>query len=197
MPLRFGSNRRKSCFLCRANVGHVRAGNYTPLFGGIKTVMRIRQTHNHRLIGWLLTLALFVMAMPSRAILLCPAGTPCAADCPMLRHATASGAPDQAFGAPRCPRCAPATSANHTDLRAAKTLCTTAGCVLKADTRPSTTLAGAFVILLPLLALPPPTVHCFVRFDAPATVSYPSPVCSLSLRSARPHPGRAPPVRLA
>lgn len=177
--------------------GNFCAWNYTSLPVGIHTVMRVRQTHNRRLVGWLLTLALFVMALPSRAVLLCPAGMPCAADCPMLRHATASGARNQTPAAPRCSHCAPAASANHPALHAAKTLCASNGCILKAETQPSATLAGAFVILLPLLALPPPTVHCFVYFDALTTISYSNPVCSLPLRSARPHPGRAPPVRLA
>ncbi len=157
----------------------------------------MRQTYNRRLVGWLLTLALFVMALPSRAILQCPAGTPCGGDCPMLRHTTAGGRRIQTPPAARCSHCAPATTANHAALSAVKTLCASQRCVLRADTRPAATLAGAFVILLPLLALPPPAAYSFVCFDALATICYSNPICSLPHRSARPHPGRAPPVRLS
>lgn len=161
--------------------------------------MAFGQKYNRRFWGWLLSLALLVMALPSHAIWQCLDGTPCPLTCPTLRGSNPSAATQHQATpvASNCIRCHSAPVAIFQVSPETEVICKTTTCVLRAQTQPAATLAGESVIILPLLALPPP---CFI-FAVVASPSAYIPCTGLLFflpqRFLRPHPGRAPPSCLA
>ena len=158
--------------------------------------MRTRWRHNRRWVGALLALALFVMSLPSRGAWLCLNGMECPANCPMLRGAVLSKRNDKTPAPAHCSHCPKPYSASRSISRTPKASCPPAGCIIRANTHPAAALAGGTIIILPLLALPPPVAQRFIGTEEPDSSAYPRPVYSLPPRLARPHLGRAPPSRL-
>jgi hypothetical protein len=160
--------------------------------------MRRRLKDNRKWAGWLLTLALLVMAMPSGAAWQCLSGTPCPNDCPMLHNENAAAGQSDSLSrvpASHCSDC-PTVPVALTTHKSHETINTTPQCVLRVPFHSTVSLAEKQILTLPMLALPPPfqvmaVPTASVRLSTPtALVFYPQ--CFL-----RPYAGRAPPFRLA
>lgn len=164
---------------------------------GSTVMMGYRRLNNRRGIGWLLTLALLAMGLPSGATWQCLNGTPCPANCPMLRGGAAKRADrstvQRATESPRCSHCVAEARLPGIASHAPTPACSTPGCVLLVHGHTPAALAESQHLLIPLLALPPPAVQVV----APPLSRRFSPSVSLLLnpeRFLRPCAGRAPPI---
>ncbi|HLK60964.1 MAG TPA: hypothetical protein VKU00_30650 [Chthonomonadaceae bacterium] len=158
--------------------------------------MKPRLSFNRRLMGWLLTLSLCVLTLPSGASWQCLNGTPCPLDCPMLRGASAPGSAICTV-APKghCARCQSAPAVPTLVSISGKATCSSSPCVLRFQSKPDTALSGKQLLTLPLLAMPPPPVSVLVSVET-QVVPASSPLCFLPQRFLRPFSGRAPPILL-
>lgn len=168
--------------------------NFSPFFCHNRD-MELRRTQKRRGMGWLLALALLVLAVPSGASWQCLNGTPCPSDCPMLRGIRTSLPQCAADAAVHCSRCHPAGPMISALSSHGQVFCTTPQCVLRVNTKPAATLRQKQAVPLPLLALPPPA-PVSVLTVAVATISCPTSLPFYPQRFLRPHFGRAPPVLL-
>lgn len=155
--------------------------------------------HNRRGIGWLLTLALLVLTLPSGASWQCLDGTPCPHDCPMP-HGTqtpsvAVSTTTQASTCIHCTACPSNAAISLPQTPGKSTNCTTSQCVLRVSEQPVSVVQSGVEIPAPLLALPPPpVVVCPV--NVASTSNFTPYLCFYPQRFLRPFSGRAPPVLL-
>jgi hypothetical protein len=160
--------------------------------------MRIWQSDNRKLWGWLLALALLVMTLPSGASWQCLNGTPCPANCPMLKSSTKASVQNCAAPAAsaHCSHCSAASPAARVTGNQHRVACTTPVCVLRYSSQPTISLTNKQILTLPLLALPPPSPVAAAPVKA-ASVPVPTTLSFYPQRFLRPTSGRAPPVWLA
>lgn len=158
-----------------------------------------RHRNNHRRwAGWLLTLALLVMAMPSGASWQCLNGTPCPNDCPMLHknnEASVQNCSMSSVAAPHCSHCPTAPAVLLPAHKTHGTTCTTPQCVVRVRPHSTISLADKQILTLPMLALPPPSQVMAVP-TASVGLSTPIALVFYPQRFLRPCAGRAPPFRL-
>lgn len=172
------------------------SGNLLLFFRDIISAMTSRMQNNRRWIGWLLTLATIVLAMPPGASWQCLDGTPCPSNCPMLWASRSHMASCAAPSGMHCSLCAPrATVARQPYRRGSAMSCTSPKCVARVSERPVSTLQQGVEFHVPLLALPPPPVHfTFVVNETTIPVSFPIRLFFYPQCFLRPASGRAPPA---
>ena len=159
--------------------------------------MTSRVQNNRRWIGWLLTLAMIVLAMPSGASWQCLDGTPCPANCPMLRESSSRTASCATPLGKHCSLCASRTAAVITSPYHGSALsCTSPKCVVRVSERPASTLQHGVEFHIPLFALPPPSPvrFTFAFSETIVQVSFPTRLYFYPQRFLRPASGRAPPA---
>lgn len=162
--------------------------------------MRFTRTYNRIVWSWLVVLALLMMTLPSGASWQCLNGTPCPANCPMLRDQKAVKALSCVSPATaHCSHCAPSSLATHVAGRQKlKSVCATPVCVLRYSSHPTSSLTHKQMLTLPLLALPPPAPFPVALVcTEPTSLSVSAPLLFYPQRFLRPTSGRAPPVWLA
>jgi hypothetical protein len=155
-------------------------------------------THNRKLIGYVLSLLLLAMALPPRASWQCLNGTPCPANCPMLRSdhvLTAARCSMSSGAAGHCSRCAPVSSVFPIVRAEHGVVCTSQQCVLRYRAQATGSLASKQILTLPLLALPPPVVVIVAPAEPCVPFVAATPVFHLHC-FLKPPSDRAPPFRL-
>lgn len=153
--------------------------------------------HSRKLVAWLLTLALLVIALPSGASWQCQDGTPCPSDCKMHHGATPRASDSVVSFEPHCSRCptgsvAALTSIGYEDSNCS---CTAPQCLLRVSERPASSLQEGMKFFAQMLTLPLPVI-----IDSPFAVETASIatiyLCFYPQRFLRPFSGRAPPTIL-
>lgn len=163
-------------------------------------MMRLRKYDNRRAIGWLLTLALLAMGLPSRATWQCLNGTPCPANCPILRgNPPISGMHSSFQTGKKTSQCAHCAVAQPTGAVTSSTKapgCSSPRCVLIVRSHATIALAAAQHFIMPLLALPPPVLPMAASTLA---ILLPTSTTLLPLPERYLHScsGRAPPLPLS
>ncbi len=161
------------------------------------STMTSRTQNNRRWIGWLLTLAMVVLALPSGASWQCLDGTPCPANCPMLRASSSRTASCATSSGKHCSLCTPRAAALITSPHHGSAIaCTSPKCVVRVSERPASTLQQGVKFHVPLLALPPPAPvqFTFVISETTLLISFPIRLYFYPQRFLRPASGRAPPA---
>ncbi|HZP83288.1 MAG TPA: hypothetical protein VFB21_16720 [Chthonomonadaceae bacterium] len=152
---------------------------------------------NRRGFSVLLAWSLWLLAALPGASWQCLNGTPCPANCPMLRPAKGTVSACPLPGKAACLRCASAAPATGTcSVRScgAASACTTSQCVLRQREGSVSTLQDRLALTAPAVALAPqplvfPASRATQIYLPAALVFYPQ-------RFLRPPPGRAPPLFL-
>lgn len=160
--------------------------------------MSFRNTDKCRVWGWLLTLALLAMALPSGASWQCLNGTPCPRNCPMLRPGSdaARRVPASVFAASHCSHCSSTTASAPLAHSGQCFSCSTPQCVLRVPARPMGSLTAKQIFTMPMLALPPPAPAIVAPVETLPLFTSASPACAPQ-HFQRPASGRAPPTRLS
>lgn len=158
--------------------------------------------NNRKWVGWLLTLTLLFLTLPSGAAWQCLDGTPCTSNCPMLQGSHSHNVSCKALtknSCSHCSLCTPAAATRVTISRHAASLsCTSSKCVVKVSEHPASTLQHGLDLPLPLLALPPPApAHLrSIVIESTFHITFPIRLCFYPQRFLRPASGRAPPVSI-
>jgi len=166
--------------------------------------MSFRIQNNRRWIGWLLTLTLLFLALPSGAAWQCLDGTPCPFNCPMLQHSSSDTIACATLAGTPCSRCSHCTpAASYSSVTSTKSFthhstslsCTSSKCVVKVSERPASTLQQGIEWHMPLLALPPPPARLpFIVCIAVSPVSFQNRLSFYPQRFLRSASDRAPPI---
>lgn len=156
-------------------------------------IMKPIHSHKQRLIGWLLTFTLLILALPSDASWQCLNGTPCPQNCPLIGQSAPVSQPGVQPVA-HCAKCHFAPTLAPPPGR--ETRCTSSPCILRIHTKPAASLSAKIIHFPPVLALPPPSTPISFFCSETAPVSFPLPFLFYPQRFLPPYVGRAPPVSL-
>ena len=167
------------------------------MFRDTINTMASRTQNNRKWLGWLLTIVMIVLALPSGASWQCLDGTACPSGCPMLQDSRSRMTSCKSPTGQHCALCAPRITAVVISLHHGDTLsCTTPKCVVRVSERPASTMQHGVEFHVPLLALPPPARFAFVINEPSIPASFPIRLPFFPQRFLRPASGRAPPVSL-
>ena len=164
--------------------------------------MSFRAPNNRIWVGWLLTLTLLFLTLPSGAAWQCLDGTPCPSNCPMLQGSRFPDVSSKSLTKSSCSHCSHCTSAVSTRVtglrRDISLSCTSSKCVVRVSEHPASTLQHGLDLPMPLLALPPPApAHlAFIILKSSFLITFPIRLCFYPQRFLRPVSGRAPPIFL-